>query len=123
MGVQVSLHDSRVIVSILCHLDYEFMPDLGEEYEEEYMEEESDDAALDIENGLLRLLAQIRGQLMEGDYRALYAVWEKYGLEDDETGEEDEEEPKPPVPPEKPTGKEVIDRFRNMLSTGRYRRR
>ena len=59
--------------------------------------------------------------MIEGDYRALRAVWEVYGWEEDEeaAGEDDEGEawPTPPVPAERPAGGEVVKRLRDALAT------
>ncbi len=90
---------------------------MEEGYEEEELEdeeEETEDTGYEPDDSLLNLLTQIRKQLMDGDYRMLYAVWEEYGAEDEE--EQDEEFEKPPAPPEKPTGTQVIERLRNMLT-------
>lgn len=115
MGVRVSTHDDRVIVSIHCMLEPGMVAGLMEDYygeESEVEEEETDDTGYEPDDSLLNLLTHIRKQLMDGDYRALYAVWEEYGLEE----EEEEEFHKPPTPPEKPTGTQVVERLRNMLT-------
>ena len=62
------------------------------------------------EDQLLNLLVQVRRQLMNGDYRTLYTVWEKYGGFDS-----DENEFIIPVPQDKETGKNVVIEFRNIL--------
>ena len=122
MGVSVSTFDKRVIVTINCQLDSSSLYDIGDAYQDEYgdeeEEEEGEEAAedtqeLDVDTGspLLDLLAEVRDQLIHGDYRALYAVWEEYGCED-----EGEEEPKPPVPSDKPTGTHIVEQFRNLLT-------
>ncbi len=49
--------------------------------------------------------------MIAGDYRALYAVWQKYG-----TGEDDNPEGEtPPIPQEKRAGKNVVEKFFNIL--------
>jgi hypothetical protein len=125
MGVSVSTYDKRVIVTVNCQLDPSSQYELEDDYEEEYSDEEdgeeeeeedTQELAVDTGNPLLDLLAEVRDQLIHGDYRALYAVWEEYGCEDEE-GEEDEEEQTPPVPPDMPTGKHIVEQFRNMLTT------
>lgn len=117
LGVRVITNDSRVVVSIHCMLDsgelFGLMGYRGEE-ESEDEEEETDETGYQPDDSLLNLLTQIRKQLIDGDYRALYAVWEEYGCED---GEDDEEFEKPPVPPEKSTGMHVVEQLRSMLTT------
>ncbi|MDD3927476.1 MAG: hypothetical protein PHT33_12545, partial [bacterium] len=56
-------------------------------------------------------LTDIRRQLVEGDYRALYAVWEEYGYET-----EDSRDKEPPEPPYEDTGEDLIEALRDMLS-------
>ncbi|MHB9038801.1 MAG: hypothetical protein ACYC64_19315 [Armatimonadota bacterium] len=114
MGVRVITDDSRVIVSIHCMLDSGMLYELTEgDYEEE---DETEDIGYEPKNSLLNLLSHIRRQLMDGDYRALYAVWEEYGC-DAEEDTEDEECEAPPVPHEKQTGEQIVERLRNLLST------
>ncbi len=72
------------------------------------------DLVAELQDPLLLLLVKIRKQLMEGDYRALYEVWKKYGYPDDEE-EEEEEWPKPPVPEEKEAEETVIAEFAEIL--------
>ena len=124
LGVGVSTHDERLIVSIYCRLDpgaAVFHRSGYEEYHDfEEDEEEDEDNGYASDDALLSLLAEVRQQLIDGDYRALYAVWEVYGYGDDEEkpGEDDEEAwPTPPVAPEQATGKEVVDRLRDTLVT------
>ena len=62
------------------------------------------------EDGLLNLLIQVRQQLMNRDYRTLYAVWEKYGDPD----EEDELDIR--IPEDKEEGKNIVEQFRNVLN-------
>lgn len=117
LGVRVITDDSRVVVSIHCTLDSGMLAGLMGYYDEEESEEEeeTDDTGYEPDDSLLSLLTHIRKQLIDGDYRSLHAVWEEYGCEDEE--EDDEEFEKPPVPPEKPTGTQVVERLRNMLTT------
>jgi len=56
------------------------------------------------------LLTDIRRQLVEGDYRALYAVWEEYGYET-----EDSRDKEPPVPSHKDTGEDLIEALHDMF--------
>ena len=113
LGVDVSVYGERAIVTINCRLE-SFGPydDFG------IFDDDNAAVELDVETDdtLLHLLAKIRQQLMEGDYRALYEVWLKYGYGDDEEDEDDEEEwPVPPVPAEKKTGEKIVAAFAEML--------
>ena len=114
LGVRVSTHETRVIVTIHCRLEAGAVGELLEEqYEDDCEEEEEgDEATFEAEDALLRLLTEIRKQVMNRDYRALYAVWEVYGCEGE--GGEDEFEPLP-VPPKKRAGQKVIDQLSEML--------
>lgn len=119
LGVRVSTYDSRVVISIHCMLEPGMVAGLTEgsyeEESEEEEEEETDDTGYEPDDSLLNLLTQIRRQLIDGDYRALCAVWEEYGLDGEEG--QDEEFEKPPIPPEKPTGMQIVGRLRDMLTT------
>ncbi len=122
LGVDVCLDGKRVIVSIHCRLQpYIF----HEEYSSFECEDEDDDdkdekpdkeSMNKIKDPLLRLLAEIREQLMQGDYRALYEVWKLYGFDEEEL-EDDQPWPNPPVPEEKGTGKNIMAAFAEMLDT------
>ncbi len=122
MGVDVSFYSERAIVAIFCRLipygpfDDEPWESFGEEDDKDNDEDNAleDDLAAEIEDPLLFLLVKIRRQLMEGDYRALYEVWKKYGYPEDED-EEEEEWPKPPVPEGKEAGEKIIAEFAGML--------
>lgn len=90
-----------------------------DEYEddEDYEDEEEDGESAGekgvefvAEDELLNLLVQVRRQLIDGDYRTLYAVWEKYGDFDDE-----EDEVEIPIPDDRKTGKNIVEQFRNIL--------
>ncbi|MDD3925098.1 MAG: hypothetical protein PHT33_00395 [bacterium] len=89
MGVDITFYGTRTIVTIHCRLDMEI--------------------AHDIE--LFPLLTDIRRQLVEGDYRALYAVWEEYGYET-----EDSRDKEPPEPPHKDTGEDLVETLYSMLA-------
>lgn len=121
LGVRVSTHGSRVIVTISCRLEAGAVGCLlGEEYAGDWDEDGEDDseAGFETDNALLHLLTEIRAQLIDRDYRALYAVWEVYGYEVEGEDEEDEDElERPPVPPKKRTGKKVVEELRGMLET------
>ncbi len=122
LGVDISLYGERVIVSIYCRLirygpfdeeSWESFDDIDDEDDREDDALE-DDLVAEIKDPLLLLVAKIRRQLMEGDYRALYEVWKMYGYPEDEV-KEDDEWPHPPRPEEKDTGKNVIAEFAGML--------
>ena len=81
--------------------------------EDEEEDDESGSATFESENRLLDLLTRVRQQLIDGDYRALYAVWEVYGWNE----EEEDEEETPPRPSDKKRGKDVVDEFRALLAT------
>ncbi len=124
LGVSVACHDDRVIVTVSCRVDAGALPrddryrgydDYGEEEDEEE-EEAGERPAFESENGLLNLLARVRHQLMQGDYRPLYAVWEVYGWDEDEADEEEEERDVPPVPADPPAGREVAKEFAALLA-------
>jgi len=117
LGVSVRRHDSRVTVAIHCHADhaslYEFedgYEDYGYGYGFEDEEDEEDPAGGSLESGdgLLDLLSRVRQQLIEADYRALYAVWEVYG--------DGDEEDAPPRPPDADEGRDVVEEFQAMLA-------
>ncbi len=118
LGVDVFLDDKRVIVSIHCRLQpYIFNEEfISYEYEDGDSEDEKPGHGFisKVKDPLLRLLAEIRGQLMQGDYRALYEVWKVYGFNEEE---DDDPWSGPPVPEEKDTGKSVITVFAEMLDT------
>ncbi|MBA1334936.1 MAG: hypothetical protein HPY66_0557 [Firmicutes bacterium] len=122
LGISIESKGSRVVVAIYCRVDMAFIGDLYDEYEgyyeddyeDENEEDESDGedgVSFAAEDGLLNLLIQVRQQLINEDYRTLYAVWEKYGDFDDD--EEDEFDI--PIPQDKKTGKNIVEQFRNIL--------
>ena len=90
---------------------------LGDNYEEDWSEEgeeeEGNEATFETDEALLSLLTEIRKQLVNRDYRALYAVWEVYGDGD----EEEDKSERPPVPSTKRAGMKVIEQLRGMLET------
>lgn len=118
LGVTIESNGKRVIVVIHCRVDREYIDDSYDEYEDDYEDEEEDSesdreegAGFVAEDELLNLLVQVRQQLINGDYRTLYAVWEKYGGFDDEDDEFDI-----PIPQDKKAGKNIIEQFRNILN-------
>ena len=122
LGVTVESNGDRVIVAVYCRIDASFMAGSYDEYDEyendeDYEDEEEDNdnvrekgVELVAEDELLNLLVQVRRQLIDGDYRTLYAVWEKYGDFDDE-----EDEVEIPIPDDRKTGKNIVEQFRNIL--------
>ncbi|MCY2990155.1 MAG: hypothetical protein NTY19_20115 [Planctomycetota bacterium] len=120
LGVSVSCDGRRVTVAVHCHADADSLyriedgyEDDGDDFEEADEESEEDEApgsaTFESEDGLLNLLNRVRQQLIDGDYRAMFAVWEVYG--------EDDEEDAPPRPPDRKQGKDVVEEFRALLAT------
>lgn len=97
LGISVTPLEERTIVSISCVLDYE------------YLHESFAFKDLDFETNstLLNLLTAIRRQLMEGDYRSLYVVWEVYRFE------EEEEYLEKPI--ERKEGEELLEFWRGIF--------
>ena len=117
LGVNVAIHEKRVIVTIRCRLEGSAVGGLLRgDYEGDW-EDEEDATTYEPEDALLRLLTEIRKQLVDRDYRALYAVWEVYGCESEKNGEDEDESEQPPVPSKQGTGQKVIDQLREMLET------
>lgn len=116
LGVEISESGNRAIVIINCRVDLSCLEENNDDFYENGKEDKEDGQAAPgvcfaSENELLNLLCQVREQLIAGDYRALYAVWQKYG-----TGEgEDLEDETPPIPQEKRGGKNVVEKFFNIL--------
>lgn len=116
LGISIESKGNRAVVVIYCRVDMAYAGDSYDEYEDYYGDEEDES---DMEEGvgfvaedeLLNLLVQVRQQLMNGDYRTLYAVWEKYGSSDND----EEDDCEIPVPPEKNSGKLIVEQFRNIL--------
>lgn len=113
-GISVYEQGGRTIIVINCRLDASCLDDSYEDYND-YEEDEDEDeedvdntgSSLVSDNELLNLLVQLREQLVQGDYRSLYSVWEKYSytVEDDAL----------PIPSERSHGKDIIEQFSNML--------
>jgi hypothetical protein len=107
MGVTVESDENRVIISIFCHLYAGF--DFGDDYyEDEYDEEEEEfdmEDTVESEDYLLNLLSENRNYLVNGDYRLLYGVWQKYGFEPEEDDDEFDE-----VIPSEPPGMDDLPR-------------
>ena len=111
LGVGVSKKEERIIVMIHCRIE------LGMSYSDQYgyYDEDEEDEENDDESGgfetddeLLNILVHIRKQIIGGDYRSLYAVWEKYGDKDDENP--------PPKPRNRKDGEETISSFKSLLA-------
>ncbi|NLB41717.1 MAG: hypothetical protein GX815_05545 [Clostridiales bacterium] len=113
LGISIDKVGNRAIVSIHCRIDWSY---LGSDYDEynEYEEckegDENGEAGFIAEDGLMNLLVQIRHQIIKRDYRALYAVWEKYGYKDDDEFEI-------PVPIDKKSGKDIVNEFSSILES------
>jgi len=114
LEVIVTSYGERVVVEINCRLEWYGNEDYYDEFYDKEDEEETKDVGFESEDELLNLLTKIRSQLMEGDYRALYAVWEVYGNET-EDDEDDEEWEAPPVPEYRPSGNSIIQQLKNMM--------
>ena len=101
-GVEVSfIEQHRIIITINCSIEDYFENNDGED------DDENGNGLFETDNGLLNILMQIRQQITVGDYRALYAVWEKYGDKDDENP--------PPKPKSQKKGEEIVKNFIGML--------
>lgn len=123
LGVRVSTREDRIVVSLYCNIDD------GALYELSTVPGRKRRGGGDPTQALFHLLTAIRQQLIAGDYRALYALWEEYGyveeeeeeeLSEMEEGEEGEEYEQPAIPPEPPaqaTGQEIIEQFRGLLTS------
>ena len=115
LGVMVEGNDKRVIVVIHCRIDRASTDGSYNEYEDEYDDEEEDNeegAEFVAQDELLNLLVQVRQQIINGDYRTLYAVWKKYGdFDNDEENEFDIS-----ISQDKKTGNNVVEQFRNILN-------
>ena len=103
MGIEISYtEEHRMIIIINCAI--EDFRDFDEEYEDE---DEDESSVFSTDNGLLNLLIQVRQQIIGGDYRALYAVWEKYGDTDDDDP--------PPKPKSVKKGEDILKNFKSVL--------
>jgi hypothetical protein len=101
LGIGISKTEQRITITINCVINDDFDSD----YDDYDDDDESGIFATD--NELLNILTQIRQQIMGGDFRALYTVWEKYGDAADEN---------PPSKPENlETDKGIVNNFKNML--------
>ncbi|MDD4569608.1 MAG: hypothetical protein PHE70_05730, partial [Tepidanaerobacteraceae bacterium] len=112
LGVYIDNKDSRVIVTIHCRVDMSSIID-PYDYEDYYDDEDDEDIEFATDDELLNLLVQVRHQLIKGDYRTLYAVWEQYGFDKED---EDNQDCEIPVPPEKNSGNDIVEQFKNILA-------
>ena len=117
LGIDISGNGERVIVAISCRLDPGHIPGRGpydeaDDWDEEDETEEGPIGTYESDDPLLNLLVKLRKQLIDGDYRSLYAVWEVYG---EKEYDEDDMEEEPPVPLDKASGRNIISTFRDML--------
>ena len=101
IDISVSNDKKRITVTIHCLLDVADLDYGG-------CDEDDESETFETDDDLLNLLTQIRRQLANGDYRSLYAVWEKYGNVNDELA--------PPKPKDQKTGEETIGNFKNILT-------
>jgi len=107
MGIDISGNRQRAIITIYCSIEIGYAR--GEDYEDEDEDGDAidDSGIVATDDDLLNTLTQVRKQIVNGDYRALYAIWEKYGDADDENP--------PPKPKSLETGSGVVNNFANML--------
>lgn len=113
LGVYISSEGERIIVTINCVVEPGALDSDHSDYYEEDDDEVDDEevnSMFNTDDDLLNMLIQIRQQIISGDYRALYAVWEKYGDQYDE-----ESKLHPPKPEERKTGGGIINDFENLL--------
>jgi len=102
-GIEIAYHeDRRIIITINCVIE-----DYYEDGDEEDYDDESGGNVFSTDNGLLNILIQIRQQIMKGNYRALDAVFVKYG--------DSEEEISPPSLKNLGKDDRIIRDFINML--------
>ncbi len=117
LGITVASKDNRVIITINCRVDLDFIHESteygSEEDEEDDDEDEDKDTVVVTGDELLDLLTKVRRQLIDGDYRTLYTVWEQYGYAEDK---ESDENLQIPVPSEINTGQNIVEQFRNILA-------
>jgi len=114
LGIRVTKSGKRIIIEIHCVVEVGVRWDkdyYNDDYEDEDDDTEDEGVAIATGDHILDTLTPIRQQVINGDYRALYAVWEVYGLEDDEDA------PIPPQPKSKKAGNEIVNNFKDMLTT------
>ena len=113
LGICITKNGQRIILSIYCVIETDILDSDYNDYDHEEDDEgeedknDNDSDTLVTDDDLLNLLTQVRRQITDGDYRALYAVWEKYG---------DDNENPPPKPKSRESGDKIVDTFKGMLS-------
>ena len=112
LGIRIERNGQRVILEIHCVVEVGAHWDEGY-YDDDYEDEDDDGESVAVATGdhLLDTLAEVRKQIIKGDYRALFAVWEVYGIKDNEDDET------PPLPKAKKSGAETVNAFKDMLTT------
>ncbi|MCL2322223.1 MAG: hypothetical protein FWC47_08990 [Oscillospiraceae bacterium] len=106
LGIDIEGDEKRVIITIYCVIDDDECYDIESEYSTASRKSGRD-------NGLLNFLAEIRELLIKGDYRALYAVWDEYYV--DEAEDSDVERPEEPEVYDE-DDKGIIEDFKNLLT-------
>jgi hypothetical protein len=106
MGVEISKKEQRIIVTVNCVVEIEYEND--DYYDEDDDDDSENEGGFASGDELLNVLIQVRRQIIAGDYRALYAVWEKYGDINDENPT--------PKPKNIKKGEDIVNRFKNVLS-------
>ena len=108
LGIRITRSGQRAIVEVHCVVEPGPYWD-GSDYDDD----DNDDESVVTNDHILDTLVQVRKQVMDGDYRALHAVWEVYGDPDDV----DEEDETPPKPKSKKSGEKIVSDFKDMLTT------
>ena len=113
LGVLVSHKKGRIIVTLSCQLSADALA--GGTWNDSHDADEDedgldDDPVVATDDSLLSLLARVRSCLMRGETEPLYAVWEKYGSDD-----EGKAPPVPPKPAKTATGGAVAAELASML--------
>ena len=109
LGVQVYPGEKRAVMVIHCRITP------GAFFDEDNYGDDAEEEEVECAAGadyLLNLLVKIRSRLMAGDYRALYAVWEVYGMPQ---GDGEDEADDPPKPPDRKEGGAVVAEFASLL--------
>ncbi|MCL1917421.1 MAG: hypothetical protein FWG14_03755 [Peptococcaceae bacterium] len=116
LGIRITRSEQRVIIAIYCVVEvgpYWNEDEDYEDYEDEDEDKENNGVIVATGDHILDTLVQVRKQVINGDYRALYAVFEVYGVSD----EDNTDEVQPPKPKDKKAGSEIVKTFKEMLTT------